>query len=297
VGTELADEFRAELVAAGGDLAAHGGGDLGARLSALLARARAAHANLDVADEAFVACVARAAARLPAGGLALEQLEIEDLFLACACGQGAPGAAEAFDARCGARLRSAIASATKNEDERKEMEQRLRQLLLVGSAEKPPHLSTFGGQAPLDRWVTVVAQRQIVTVIRSEQAERRAREGAAKEAAALEGALHPEVAFLKERYKGAFEEAMAAALEKLPQRERLVLKLHLLSGVTVVQIGQMYGVSHSTVSRWLAEAREVVATEVREHMRAHAGLSPSELSSLAGLVASQLDLSMSRLLE
>jgi RNA polymerase sigma-70 factor (ECF subfamily) len=143
----------------------------------------------------------------------------------------------------------------------------------------------------------VVAQRQIVNVIRAEQAERHAREAAAKETAALEVAVHPEVAFLKERYKTAFEEAMAAALAKLPERERAMLRLHLVGGLTVVQIGQMYGVSHSTVSRWLAEARETVSTEVSDFMRAHAGLAPSELRSLAGLVASQLDLSMSRLLK
>jgi RNA polymerase sigma-70 factor (ECF subfamily) len=269
---------------------------LQARLSALLERGRTAHPALEVDEEDFVTHLARVAAPLGADGPALEELEIEDLYLAYACVVGAPGAVEAFDARCGERLRVAVASATKSDDERKEMEQRMRQLLLVGSETEPPRLSTFRGQGPLARWITVVAQRQIVNAIRSEQAERQAREGAAKEAAALEAVVHPEVAFLKERYKAAFEEAMAGALAKLPERERLVLRLHLVKGVTVVQIGQMYGVSHSTVSRWLADARDVVSTEVNQFMRDHAGLGPSELRSLAGLVASQLDLSMSRLL-
>jgi RNA polymerase sigma-70 factor, ECF subfamily len=296
---ELAHEFSAELVAAGGDVAAFTQAplELGHRLEALLARGRAAHPNLSVADETFIAQLARSAARLTSEGPALEALAIEDLFLASACAEGAPGAAEAFEARCGARLTAAAAGATKSEDERREMEQRLRHLLLVGSTEEAPRIATYGGQGPLDRWVAVVAQRQIVTAIRSEQAERRARDGAAKEAAALEEAVHPEVAFLKERYKGAFEQAMTTALAMLGERDRVILKLHLVSGVAVAQIGQMYGVSQSTASRWLADARDTISTEVTQYLREHAGLKVSELNSLAALVASQLNLSMSRLLK
>jgi RNA polymerase sigma-70 factor (ECF subfamily) len=296
---ELAHEFQAELIAAGGDVAAFAQAplELGRRLEALLGRGRAAHPNLSVADETFIAQLARSAARLTSEGPALEALAIEDLFLVSACAARTPGAAEAFEARCGARLTAAAAGATKSEDERREMEQRLRHLLLVGSAEDPPRIAGYGGQGPLDRWVAVVAQRQIVTAIRSEQAERRARDGAAQEAAALEVAVHPEVAFLKERYKGAFEQAITAALAKLDERDRVILKLQLVSGVAVAQIGQMYGVSQSTASRWLADARNTISTEVTRYLREHAGLNVSELSSLAALVASQLNLSMSRLLE
>jgi RNA polymerase sigma-70 factor (ECF subfamily) len=294
----LAHEFLAEFAAAGGEPFAFDAShdELEVRLAALLARAAAAHPSLVVAEEDFAAHLARAAARLPADGPPLEGLAIEDLYLARACVGRAAGAAEAFDVRCGARLRAAVAGATKSQDEAREMEQRLRDLVLVGDATEPPRLASYGGQGPLDRWVTVVAQRQIVNAIRSEQAERRAREAAAKEAAVLEAALHPELAFLKERYKAAFEAAMAAGLAKLDDRQRVVLKLHLVSGASVVQIGQMYGVNHSTISRWLADARDSVSSEARRHIREHAGLNPSELHSLAVLVASQLEVSMSRLL-
>jgi RNA polymerase sigma-70 factor (ECF subfamily) len=206
---------------------------------------------------------------------------IEDLFLAAACSLRVVGAAEIFEARCGDRLRAAVASATKSEDERREIEQRLRHLLLVG---------------PLDRWVAVVAQRQVVTAIRAEQAERRARTGAANEATAAAIPLHPEIAILKVKYRGEFEEAMTAALGTLVERDRLVLRLHLVSGVSVGQIGQMYGVSQSTASRWLAEAREKVQAEMVERLREQTGLETADLRSLAALVASQLDLDMSMLL-
>jgi len=235
-------------------------------------------------------------ARLPADGPDLDSLMIEDLFLAAACVAGVPGAAETFEARCGDRIRAAVAGATKSEDERREIEQRLRHLLLVGTSADAPKIAGYGGQAPLDRWVVVVAQRQVVTTIRAEQAERRARTGAAKDAMAAAMPLHPEVAILKVKYRGEFEEAMTSALGTLGERDRLVLRLHLVSGLSVAQVGQMYGVSQSTASRWLADAREKIQSEMIERLQDKTGLARTDIRSLAALVASQLDLDMSRLL-
>ena len=89
---------------------------------------------------------------------------------------------------------------------------------------------------------------------------------------------------------------MKDALGALGERDRLLLRLHLVSGVSVENIGNMYGVSQSTASRWLAKAREDVAGEAQRLLRERLGVAPSEVASLADLVASQLDLSMSRIL-
>lgn len=89
---------------------------------------------------------------------------------------------------------------------------------------------------------------------------------------------------------------MSEALAGAGARDRLILHLHLCGRVTVESIGKMYGVSQSTASRWLADARGAVSEEVTRRLRERLGLGPSELRSLAGLVASQLELSMSRLL-
>jgi RNA polymerase sigma-70 factor (ECF subfamily) len=223
---------------------------------------------------------------------------VEDLYLACACLAGIEEAVAAFDLRCGQRIRATLGATTQGDDERREMEQRLRDILLVGTVDSPPKLSGYGGQGPLDRWVAVVAQRLVVSAIRSEQAERRAREGAALEPAGEAIATaSPEVALLKQRYRAEFETAMAEALQGAPERDRLLLRLHLVGGVAVESIGKMYGVSQSTASRWLLAAREGVSAEVTRLLLLRLGLPASELRSLAGLVASQLDLSMSRLLK
>jgi RNA polymerase sigma-70 factor (ECF subfamily) len=58
----------------------------------------------------------------------------------------------------------------------------------------------------------------------------------------------------------------------------------------------MYGVSSRTVQRWLVDLRESVLLKTRDGLRARLGLEPSELESLLGLVDSQLELSLHRVL-
>jgi RNA polymerase sigma-70 factor (ECF subfamily) len=101
---------------------------------------------------------------------------------------------------------------------------------------------------------------------------------------------------LKAKYRSDFERAMAEALATLDERDRIVLRMHVVSGVSVTQIGQMFGVSQSTASRWLADAREKIQSEMLASLRSTDGLQSTDVRSMAGLVASQLDLDLLRLL-
>src|SRR5205085_10230752 len=109
--------------------------------------------------------------------------------------------------------------------------------------------------------------------------------------------VHPEIAYLKERYRVDFEHALRKALQVLSERDRALLRLHLVSGVTVERIGKMYGVTQPTASRWLAQARASMLDEIKTTLGKRLGTSPDELASLAGLVASRLDMSLSQLLK
>ena len=117
----------------------------------------------------------------------LEQLHVEDLYLACACAAGVGGAAARFEQRCGPRLKAVLATTVKSPDLRAEIRQRVLDVLLVGTVDAPAKISDYGGQGPLDSWTAVVAQRQLATLLRKDASEQRAREGAAMEAA-LDGA-------------------------------------------------------------------------------------------------------------
>jgi RNA polymerase sigma-70 factor (ECF subfamily) len=287
----LKDVFLAAAGPAGADVA-----DLEAALSVALERASRAFPALPVADESF----ARHLGRVVAGETEdpvrdLATLQVEDLYVACACLDRLPGAVDAFEARCADRVRAAIAATIASPEARAEIGQRLRDAVLVGAPDAPPKLASYTGRGPLDRWAAIVAQRLALAMSRSEATGRRAHERASLEAALVP--QEPEIDFIKDKYRAEFEQAFADALGSVSEKDRLLLRLHLVTGVSVEGIGKMYQVSQSTASRWLAAAREAVAAEAQRLLAERVHLDGSEVASVARLVASQLDLSMSRILE
>ena len=108
---------------------------------------------------------------------------------------------------------------------------------------------------------------------------------------------NPELALLRSRYRESFRAAFAEAVGALTPRERTIMRLTSLDGLTCAQVGQMYGKDASTVSRWLAASRAVLLEKTRLTLSTSLSLSPSALDSLMRVADSELDLSISRLLE
>src|SRR5690242_7804912 len=121
-------------------------------LRAAVARGRAAFPDLALDEETFGRRLAEVAG--DAGPAGLAALAIEDLFLACAATSGTPGAAALFSARHGDGIRAAIARVVRGADAA-EVEQRFVDDLLVGTPASPPKLTSYGGRAPLERWLSV----------------------------------------------------------------------------------------------------------------------------------------------
>jgi RNA polymerase sigma-70 factor, ECF subfamily len=268
---------------------------LESELAAACARGHAAFAQLPLDDMTFVQHLGSIVGMGETGVEPVDGLAIEDLYLACACLAGLSGAVPAFETRHGATIRGAIARMVAASDV-DEARQQLMQSLLVGSATSAPKIGTYAGKAPLDRWLGVSAQRAALMWLRENRAETRARDAAANEAA-VHAEAHPETAYIKEKYRGEFEVALGEALERLPDRDRVLLRLHLVNGVSVEKIGKMYSVSQPTASRWLAAARLTLLDDIKQALGVRLGTSSAELASLAGMVASRLDLSLSMLLK
>lgn len=82
----------------------------------------------------------------------------------------------------------------------------------------------------------------------------------------------------------------------LPDEQRNVLHLHVVGGLSTPRIAALFKVNQSTVSRWIAAARESIFTQTRTLPGARLGLRAGEFESLVRLLRSQLDLSIGRLL-
>jgi len=266
--------------------------DLDAQLAALCARGREAFPGLDVADETFVRHLGGVVARDRAG-TPLDDRFIGDLYLACACLARVPGAAEAFDEQCAAAIRAAVARLAPSEAGRAEIVQKARDVLIVGDGQAPPKLNLYLGTGPLARWAATTGQRLALLDLRAGRAEGRARDGLAKEPAPP---ADPELAYLKQQYRGEFETMLAALVAELEERDRMFLRLSLIEGMSAEKIGKMYGMSRATAQRRIEDVREKIADGLRRAMGQRLALSGSGVGSVAGLVASQIDVSLSRIL-
>lgn len=261
--------------------------------SLICARGRAGCPGVDVPDETFVRHLGAVVARDRAGAPALDARCVDDLFLASACLAGAPGAAEAFDARCTPAIRAAVARLAPSESARDEIVQKARDVLLVGAPDAPPKLTQYLGTGPLARWAATTGQRLALLELRAGRAEGRAREGLAKEPAPP---ADPELAYLKQQYRAEFESTLAQLVAALEERDRMFLRLSLIEGLSAEKIGKMCGISRATAQRRIDDVREKIADGIRRSLGERLALSGSGVGSVAGLVASQLDASLSRIL-
>jgi RNA polymerase sigma-70 factor, ECF subfamily len=99
---------------------------------------------------------------------------------------------------------------------------------------------------------------------------------------------------IKEQYRTAFAAAFADAARDLERRDRNLLRLHFLGGITLEQLASMYGVHRATVVRWLAGARKAVFDGTRKRMREKLG--DAELDEVLAMIQSRLDVSVRQLL-
>jgi RNA polymerase sigma-70 factor (ECF subfamily) len=263
------------------------------RLAGVVRHSRAQWPDVELGDEAFVGHLA---ARLPAGVAleeALDQVRLPDLYLACACAVGAPGAAETFDRHVLSRLHVLLSSLKLDRAALDETRQALADRLLVTRAGAPPRISEYEGRGPLEGWVRIVGLRAVFN----------ARRGADRleplgddPAQLLPGGGDPELEIIKTLHKEDFAAAFRAAFDELSPRERTLLGLHFLEGVPTLRLGPMYGVHRTTVARWLETAQHALLAGTRRRLIARLRLSPEECESLIHLLQSRLDVTLKTLL-
>jgi RNA polymerase sigma-70 factor, ECF subfamily len=265
---------------------------LEARLREIVDKATAVWPDLGVDPERLVIHLARVIGDDAAAGLA--ELYVEDLALGLACVDKLPGALAQVDRLCGAAIDTAVARIDRSPELRDEVRQTLWQRLFVGTPDQAPRILSYAGRGPLAAWVAVAAQRTALDLRRA--ATRLAGADPAVDEV-LPADAHPEVDYLRMRYKSEFEEAVRDALAALPDRDRLLLRLTTVSGLSHEQIANIYKVNQSTVSRWIAKARADVLEATQQSVCQRLGVQRDEFMSLAGLLVSRIDLSISRVLE
>ncbi|MBZ4415627.1 sigma-70 family RNA polymerase sigma factor [Myxococcus sp. RHSTA-1-4] len=258
-----------------------------------LAKGRAAWPSVELAPEHFLRHLAR---HLPEEGAppdTLHQLRAADLYLACACAGGEPQALELFERHVLQKVSARLG--TPPGVSLDEVLQVARQRLLLGVAGSAPKIAEFSGRGSLSGWVRIVTSR----IAREPLGQDGRQELFSEPPQALERMLSrddPEREFLQAHSRQVLSESLQAALAELSERERALLRLHHLHGLTMDRIATMYGEPRSSVARHVAQARERLLKLTRRELASRLKLDRQELESLLGFVQSRLDLSLHRLM-
>ncbi len=249
----------------------------------LYGEARATWPGIEVAFETF-------AARLEAGGRA----HAADLYLACACAEQSPAALAEFDRLFLRSVRDAVARIDRSHDFIAEVQQILRERLLVGPDAK---IREYRGGGALASWLRTAAVRTALNLRR--RAKQEVKRGGAEGFdgnGPFEQLLDPAIALLRQRHMPEIDAALRRAIAALDSRERLLLHFYYVDGLTLAKIAALERVGTSTVFRRMNAATQTVLASVKQELTDKLQLSSQSLDSLLGHVRDDIDLSLSQVL-
>lgn len=214
-----------------------------------------------------------------------------DLALALACVAGDTEAIAWFEREFIARVPQYVASFRCSEDQLQELKQRLRILALAGPA---PRLSRYSGRGPLGAWIRVTTIRLAVNAVRA-LSEARDDDRTALSSLALDGG-GPELETIRSNCLSIFNGVIDTTLAQLSPRDRTLLRLFYIDGLSIDGIGAVYQVHRATAARWLVTIRQTVLDGIKDHVKNQLGANSNEFLSLVKIVRDDVSLSLSRLL-
>ncbi|MDI1446271.1 sigma-70 family RNA polymerase sigma factor [Polyangium sp. 6x1] len=262
---------------------------LEAALVSLLAAARATWASVTIDPDAFIPYLAaRIGTDVPLIH-ALSPRAGADLYLACGCAHGDAAALAAFDRALLRDVTAALARIDLGSTTLEDLRDRIRHRILIGESGALPRIAEYTGRGDLRGWLRVVAVREALGLLRKQKREERVH----LELAHIDPSSgDPELARIEQLYREEFQSAFREALASLSPRERNLLRQHFQQGLGIDQLGELYNIHRATAARWLARARERLASGTRQRMRERLQVERGELDDILRLIQSRLDITL-----
>ncbi len=234
-------------------------------------------------------------ARIAPSTVPWDQLYLEDLFLAIACGNGDRIAWEHFLDEYHALLRQWAGQACRQYQVSEDIAQDILAMLL----EDRRKLASYDGRGRLSSWLRVMVSRASIDRFRRtrrdvslEEKTEQGQELAVSQTTPEENGQPADA-----RWGPVLAASLEAELKSIPARDRLMLGLYYLHGVPLKKIGERLGVHEATASRWLDGIRNRLKKAVEKQLRRRHGLRPSEIASIWRWAAEEKRLSLKELLQ
>lgn len=258
------------------------------RLIALFAVAREPWPKVTIAPATFIEHLAVRVKTLES----LETVHASDLYLACGVLQHDRAALAYFEEHFMARVPDYVLRVRIGRELVDEVQQKLREELIMGREGNAPKIADYSGKGALGGWLRVAAVRTALNHLRSSAS------GPATEVLRDEVSLaaDPELAYVKEHARDLFADAFKRVLGNLDARERTILRLHYIDGLTMDQLARLYKTPRSTIARRVAEARQQILSATEALLRDERRLSPSSVANVIRDARSRLDVTITRIL-
>ena len=221
-----------------------------------------------------------------------EAINAADLLLAFATLAKDPVATKELDRRLVRAVRVAVGRFEGLQLE--EVEQQVRQRVLVGDGRSGPRLLKYTGRGAIGAWLKAVAGSLAIDETRKLKPERHGSEDELVATASSEAG--PELSLLNAQQKQHFNAAFKQALTRLTPQERTVLRMKFVDDLAVEDIGRAFAVHRTTAMRWLEKAQAQVMAETRALMAERLGLKTRDVESMLRVMQPSIAERLSRLL-
>jgi RNA polymerase sigma-70 factor (ECF subfamily) len=215
----------------------------------------------------------------------LAALHLEDLALACACGDGHEAAWEHFVRELRPVLYRAADLIDPSGGARELADSLYADLygLRERDGQRQSLFSYFHGRSSLATWLrAVLAQRHVDRVRKGSRIDALPDEESVGALAHAPEPAHPE----RLRYLTLIGRALSEAVSRLSSRDRLRLGCYYAQGLTLAEVGRLLHEHEATVSRHVARTRRAIREDVERQLRLEAGLSESAIAEcFASVVA------------
>jgi RNA polymerase sigma-70 factor (ECF subfamily) len=251
---------------------------------------RAAWPAVAIGDDAIAARLARLLRDDP--GASLDELHAADFYLATALAAGDAGALRTFELALVPEIQVALRRLRLAAAAVEEIVQALRLELLTGDDAK---ITSYAGRGGLVAWLQVTATRKAFKLLRHTVRERPLDEVLLDHWS--DPAPGPAARHLAATYTAALKTAIQGAFGELEVRPRNLLRQHFIDELTIDDLARMYRAHRSTCARWLAEARAELTRRTRKRLIEALGVRTAELDSVLRFLDSDIELSISRILD
>jgi RNA polymerase sigma-70 factor (ECF subfamily) len=265
-------------------------GALDARLREAWQAGRAAWPAIALSPSQLAEHLAARVATVDELDAVLEPETARELWLTCACCLGDASAIRQLEARYFPIVAGALVRMRLPPHSVDDILQQLRAHLFAPRAEAEMGIASFRGRGALVSWIKVSAVRMACQLL--DAVKKQSSDGDEALARISVGGADVEKQYARSWSHDAFKRAFASALARLDDRDKALLRLHYIDGVSLERLAALYRTHRATAARWLGSARQRLLDGTRAALADEHRIPLAECDSIIRSARSQLELTL-----